>query len=159
MRVGDYLSLAISCMMIEHVETANMKAWTRSLIGLIEDCGIEHISQADAILRLDELLAQGPIELLCAIGTRTSRDRTRSLVEMGEFEAAAMAMLGSRCGYLLSRSPGGRAAAMVTIEGFSEETSFFANRPSIALVGAIGAAILQGDPRGSAVDDVMRPAS
>ncbi|PLK26633.1 hypothetical protein [Novosphingobium sp. TH158] len=87
------------------------------------------------------LLGRAPAHALLA-GTKLPDPALfETLVHAGAGESAALALLGSDAGFLLSRGAQGRYLASVILPGRNEEASAGAETAALAIVGALALAL------------------
>lgn len=109
------------------------------------------------IKRFDRILRKLPDAVSEQVGSMPRRELVGSFVDSGALESAVIALIGSRCGYLLTQSQEGLSSAVVTIDGSGYEPGFFSISPVFALIGAYCETLLKivkGD--GSSDIDVVK---
>lgn len=107
---------------------------------------------AEHVLALAELLAAHPLQDMAI-----DHEALRRMTDCGGHSAAALALVESLAGYMLSGAPGGRSMATVVLAGQADEHHAEGANAALALVGALatalagptagtGASALQGQP-------------
>lgn len=113
--------------------------------------------------RLDEamaLLAQPRLPEGLAVAHAAGEPGLAATIAAGGALSAAVALLGERAGYLISRGPGGVCMATVVLDGSGREESAEGTTPALAVLGAhLGALLAQLDTRRFAAGRTARPPS
>lgn len=122
---------------LPHSQTA--REWSGKVAAFILFC--EDFDPAedlgDVIVRLAGLLAIAPSPVAKLLGSQPRPGVVDRQLAAEAFESAALTLVGSEIGYLLSRSPNGTAVASTWIPGMGEEHTLKAADPVPALCGAI----------------------
>lgn len=120
-----------------------MSSWDASLLTFVDSCSVGDFgTAAQAVLAMAEILDAAPAHYAPLISPRAGADRIAELLAADAPLCAAMELVGPLCGVLLSRSAGGTASGMVKIIDEVDEGNFFAEDPTIALLGAYGTALV-----------------
>lgn len=124
----------------------SIAAWRRELGELALACaGSFPAEEAQRLRDLRRLLAAAPMPRLLRGLAVPSAERVEQLVAADAASTAALEMIGSESGYLLSRGASGQCLASVILPGADEETSASGDTLALALVGAIGLALVEAD--------------
>jgi hypothetical protein len=100
-------------------------------------------NEARHLTMLDALLREAPCQrLVTGLQPAPQRILTAQL-DAGAGAAIALGMLGSECGYMLSRGASGLHIASVALPNSREEVSASGSSAGLALVGAIALAIVE----------------
>ncbi|HET9628281.1 MAG TPA: hypothetical protein VFP14_02250 [Novosphingobium sp.] len=94
---------------------------------------------------LRRLIAEAPVAGLVRGLAMISAERIDQLIAADASAEAALAMLGPECGYLISRGAGGQHLASVILPGTCEESSASGETLALALIGALGLALVESD--------------
>lgn len=117
--------------------------WPGELQRLQAGCVAAAITDDDAVLRFAALIEAGPATARDLMGRGPTADRIARLLECGAAEQAAIELVRGRLGMLIATGTNGQCSAVIchpTIEG---ETSFFGERPVLALVAAASDTLLR----------------
>jgi len=121
-------------------------AWRRAVGQLALACaGSFPGEEAQRLREMRRLLAEASEPGLLRGLTVPSAERMDQLVAAEAAPSAAFALLGPDCGYLLSRGAGGQHLASVILPGADEETSATGDTVALALIGALGLALVEAD--------------
>ncbi|MFC3175341.1 hypothetical protein ACFOD9_13860 [Novosphingobium bradum] len=121
--------------------------WRRRLGELALACaGSFAAEEAQRLHELRRLLAEAPVPALLRGLAVPSEERLDQLIAADAAQSAALAMLGPDCGYLLSRGAGGQHLASVILPGATEEASASGDSFALALVSALGLALIEAEP-------------
>jgi len=104
---------------------------------LLHDCIAS--AAADQALRLGEALQ--------VLASPCDRPAFEAMVACAAYESAALLLLGSDCGFLLSRGSGGLCLASAVFAEGDEEVTAQAATPALALLCAHLAAVLAAEER------------
>ena len=77
-----------------------------------------------------------------------------AMVAAGAYETAALALLGSETGFMLSRGVKGSSLATVVLSGRDEEMTVEGTTAALALLAALAMALLAAGERRSTLADV-----
>ena len=122
--------------------------WRRQLGELALACAGSFPSEEAQRLRdMHRLLAKAPTSAVLRGAVVPDAERLEQLIAAEASSAAALALLGSQCGYLLSRGAGGQHLASVVLPGAVEEISASGDTLTLALVGALALALADADLR------------
>lgn len=121
-----------------------VSAWQQQMAALAFDSAAASGAEQHEFVGLAvSLLQTMPTQLVQAAGRGPVPD-VAPLLAGGAPAEAALALLDSWAGYMLSCGPGGRAMATVVVEPLGGEASAEGATPALALLGAL-AALLAGD--------------
>ena len=122
----------------------DVSSWTRSIEGVaIATYAAKPADEARHLLALNVLLCAAPYQWLVT-GLEPASDETiAALLDLVAGTAVALGMLGTECGYMLSRGANGLHIASVILPNSQEEVSASGASAGIAMVGAIALAIVE----------------
>ncbi len=119
---------------------SSAQSWVLSMSEMALACsGAFACEEARHLRACHALLQSAPASVLPWVDALPKLDRIEALLQAGAAESAALALLGDRCGYMLSRGPMGEALATIVLPGSTNECT--ANGDTLAL--AIAAALAQ----------------
>lgn len=122
--------------------------WRQELGELALACaGSFPAEEAQRLRDMRRLLAAAPAPMLLRGLAVPTAERLDQLVAADAVPSAALAMLGPECGYLLSRGASGQHLASVILPGADEETSASGDTMALALIGALGLALVDAELR------------
>ena len=99
--------------------------------------------QATMLRQAYALMGNPPAAIGALIAPSLPLAHFEALLGVGAYETAAIALLGTRIGYLVSRGPGGDCLASVVLPGMSEDLCVEAPTEALALLSALLAATVQ----------------
>ena len=124
----------------------NVAGWQQELGELALACaGSFPAEEAQRLRDMRRLLASAPIPALLRGLAVPCAERLDELVMAGAAASAVLEMLGPDCGYLLSRGASGQHLASVILPGADEETSASGDTMALAVIGALGLALVDFD--------------
>lgn len=126
--------------------SGNVAGWRQELGEIALACaGSFPAEEAQRLRDMRRLLAAAPTVALLHGTCVPSADRIDQLIAADAAANAALEMLGPDCGYLLSRGASGQHLASVILPGVDEETSASGDTMALALIGALGLALVEAD--------------
>lgn len=116
--------------------------WLIELSEIVEECDKnERLDVSDLLMKLHTLLAIAPRQWSPLFEPLPDHQVFAAMLDSGAFESAAIRLLGSKSGYMLSKSAGGDALASIWIRTNRDETHAIANSEAVALVKAFAMAV------------------
>jgi hypothetical protein len=118
--------------------------WPGELQRLQAGCVSASITDADAVLQFAALIEAGPTKARELLGSGPSADRIARLLDCGAAEQAAFELVRGRLGMLIATGTNGQCSAVICHPTINGETSFFGERPVLALVAAASDTLIRG---------------
>jgi len=116
--------------------------WLIELSEIVDECEANERPDVSRLLRkLHTLFAIAPGQWRAQFEPVPDISEFTALLDSEAFESAAIRLLGSKSGYMLSRSAGGEALASIWMETNPEEVHAKASSEAIALVKAFAMAV------------------
>jgi hypothetical protein len=126
------------------VAGGNLAGWRQALGELALACaGSFPAEEAQRLRDMRRLLAAAPMPALLRGLAVPCAERVEELVRADAASTAALEMMAPDFGYLLSRGASGQHLASVILPGAEEETSASGDTMALALIGAIGLALVE----------------
>lgn len=120
-----------------------MSPWEGRILSFVDTCSVGGFpTSTRAIESLAELLDNAPRALSPHLASRADNARLAQLLAVDAQLCAAVELVGSNRGILITRSAIGASSALVKIADDVEEGNFFADDPVIALLGAYAQALV-----------------
>ena len=115
--------------------------WADQATALSLECAVTpHRYQANMLRQTDALMGHAPAAISSLIAPPPPLGHFEALLSVGAYETAAIALLGTGIGYLVSRGPEGSCLASVVLPGMSEDMCVEASTEALALLSALLAA-------------------
>jgi hypothetical protein len=117
-------------------------SWANRLCDMALACSGAFASEEARHLRAcHSILLAAPVMVLPWAKALPAADRIEALLQAGASESAALALLGDRCGYMLSRGVMGEALATIALPGGNSECSAKGDTLALAIVAALAQAL------------------